>query len=71
MCPGTEFSRVEIMVVMHYLVTQFRWKLCYKDETYIKDPKPTPVFGLPVELELRRPPSTADASNAMSIQFII
>ncbi|KAG2557323.1 hypothetical protein PVAP13_8NG220900 [Panicum virgatum] len=71
MCPGTEFSRVETMVAMHYLVTQFRWKLCYKDETYMKDPKPTPVFGLPVELELRRPPSTADASSAMSIQVNI
>ncbi|OEL29913.1 Beta-amyrin 28-oxidase [Dichanthelium oligosanthes] len=61
MCPGTEFSRVETLVVMHYLVTQFRWRLCFKDETYTKDPKPTPVFGLPVELELRRPPATADA----------
>jgi len=69
MCPGNEFSRVEIMVAIHYLVTKFRWKLCNKDETYMKDPKPTPVFGLPVELELRRHPSTADASDAMSIQF--
>jgi cytochrome P450 len=55
MCPGTEFSRVETMVAMHYLVTQFRWKLCFKDEAYKKDPKPTPVFGCPVELELREP----------------
>ncbi|KAF8759163.1 hypothetical protein HU200_010563 [Digitaria exilis] len=67
MCPGTEFSRVETMVAMHYLVTQFRWKLCFKEETYKKDPKPTPVFGLPVELEWRRPPSTADAWNALYI----
>jgi hypothetical protein len=43
------------MVAMHYLVTQFRWKLCFKDEAYKKDPKPTPVFGCPVELELREP----------------
>ncbi|KAG0530699.1 hypothetical protein BDA96_05G209200 [Sorghum bicolor] len=55
MCPRTEFSRVETMVAMHYLVTQFRWKLCFKDEAYKKDPKPTPVFGCPVELELREP----------------
>lgn len=62
MCPGTEFSRVETMVAMHYLVTQFRWKLCFKDEAYKKDPKPTPVFGCPVELELREPPTmTHDA----------
>ncbi|CAM0151855.1 unnamed protein product [Urochloa decumbens] len=67
MCPGTEFSRVETMVAMHYLVTQFRWKLCCNDETYKKDPKPSPVFGLPVELELRRPPSTDDAWNALYV----
>jgi cytochrome P450 len=67
MCPGTEFSRVETMVTMHYLVRQFRWKLCYRDETYKKDPKPTPFFGLPVELELRRTASTADAWNALQV----
>ncbi|KAF8711406.1 hypothetical protein HU200_029438 [Digitaria exilis] len=67
MCPGTEFARVETMVAMHYLVTQFRWKLCFKEETYKKDPKLTPVFGLPVELEWRRPPSAADAWNALYI----
>ncbi|AQK48952.1 taxane 10-beta-hydroxylase [Zea mays] len=57
MCPGTEFSRVETMVAMHYLVTRFRWKLRFEDEAYNKDPKPTPVFGCPVELELRKTPA--------------
>ncbi|WVZ53107.1 hypothetical protein U9M48_004093 [Paspalum notatum var. saurae] len=61
MCPGTEFTRVESMVVMHYIVRQFRWRLRHKDEPYMKDPKPTPVFGLPVELELRNPSTTVEA----------
>ncbi|TVU25743.1 hypothetical protein EJB05_28250, partial [Eragrostis curvula] len=58
MCPGTEFARAETMVAIHYLVRQFRWTMCNKDETYMKDPKPTPVLGLPVKLELRDPPAT-------------
>uniref|UniRef100_A0A0D9WZI8 Cytochrome P450 n=1 Tax=Leersia perrieri TaxID=77586 RepID=A0A0D9WZI8_9ORYZ len=55
MCPGNEFARTETLVTMHYLVTQFRWKMCCKDEGYKKDPSPTPILGLPVELEPRLP----------------
>uniref|UniRef100_A0A0E0EC49 Cytochrome P450 n=1 Tax=Oryza meridionalis TaxID=40149 RepID=A0A0E0EC49_9ORYZ len=42
MCPGNEFARTETLVAMHYLVRQFRWKLCCKEEGYRKDPLPTP-----------------------------
>ncbi|TVU25757.1 hypothetical protein EJB05_28265, partial [Eragrostis curvula] len=61
MCPGNEFARAETMVAMHYLVRQFRWKMCYKDEIYKRDPKPMPIFELPVELTLRSPDANADA----------
>ncbi|KAJ1275365.1 hypothetical protein BS78_05G129900 [Paspalum vaginatum] len=61
MCPGTEFTRVESMVVMHYIVRQFRWRLRHKDEPCMKDPKPTPIFGLPVQLELRNPSTNLGA----------
>lgn len=44
------------MVAMHYIVRQFRWKICCKEETYMKDPTPTPVLGLPIELETRSLP---------------
>lgn len=53
MCPGNEFSRVETMVAMHYLVRQFRWKMTCEQETYMRDPKPTPDLGLPVKLKSR------------------
>ncbi|EAZ04081.1 hypothetical protein OsI_26218 [Oryza sativa Indica Group] len=61
MCPGNEFARTETLVTMHYLVTQFRWKLCCKEESYKKDPSPTPLLGLPVELEPRCLPENAHA----------
>uniref|UniRef100_A0A0E0AKM4 Cytochrome P450 n=1 Tax=Oryza glumipatula TaxID=40148 RepID=A0A0E0AKM4_9ORYZ len=61
MCPGNEFARTETLVTMHYLVTQFRWKLCCKEESYEKDPSPMPLLGLPVELEPRCLPENAHA----------
>uniref|UniRef100_A0A0D9WZJ3 Cytochrome P450 n=1 Tax=Leersia perrieri TaxID=77586 RepID=A0A0D9WZJ3_9ORYZ len=55
MCPGNEFARTEKLVAMHYLVRQFMWKLCSKEEIYRKDPTPMPVLGLPIELEAKCP----------------
>ncbi|KAM0909677.1 hypothetical protein ACQ4PT_014661 [Festuca glaucescens] len=50
-CPGIEFAKVETLVTMHYLVRQFRWKLCCKENTFIRTPLPVPLHGLPIELE--------------------
>ncbi|XP_068638828.1 cytochrome P450 716B1-like [Aristolochia californica] len=52
-CPGNEFARLEILVTVHYLVTQFDWKLCCKDDTYRRDPMPTPNQELPIQLKPR------------------
>jgi cytochrome P450 len=50
-CPGREFAKIEILVTMHNLVRHFRWKLCYKENTFIRDPMPSPLHGLPIQLE--------------------
>ncbi|XP_047086117.1 taxane 13-alpha-hydroxylase-like [Lolium rigidum] len=50
-CPGIEFAKIETLVTMHYLVRQFRWKLCYKENTFVRTPLPVPLHGLPIELE--------------------
>uniref|UniRef100_A0ACD5UYW5 Uncharacterized protein n=1 Tax=Avena sativa TaxID=4498 RepID=A0ACD5UYW5_AVESA len=50
-CPGIEFSRIETLVTMHHLVRQFRWKLCCKENTFVRDPMPSPLHGLPIEIE--------------------
>jgi cytochrome P450 len=52
-CPGMEFTRVETLVTMHYLVRRFKWKLCCKENTFVRDPLPSPLNGLPVEIEHR------------------
>ncbi|PUZ72268.1 hypothetical protein GQ55_2G380400 [Panicum hallii var. hallii] len=51
LCAGIEFARVETLVTMHHLVRRFRWRLCSKENTFVRDPMPSPLHGLPIELE--------------------
>ncbi|VAI51244.1 unnamed protein product [Triticum turgidum subsp. durum] len=55
-CPGIEFSRIETLVTMHHLVRRFRWKLCCKENTFVRDPMPSPLRGLPIQIERRTSP---------------
>jgi cytochrome P450 len=48
-CPGYEFARVETLVAIHYLVTKFICKLL-SDNSFSRDPMPTPSQGLLIEL---------------------
>ncbi|WJX64681.1 hypothetical protein P8452_49430 [Trifolium repens] len=52
-CPGYEFARVEILVAIHYLVTKFSWKRL-SDNSFSRDPMPTPTRGLLIELCSRK-----------------
>jgi hypothetical protein len=51
-----EFARIETLVTMHYLVRRFRWKLCCKEDTFARDPMPSPLQGLPIQLEKKSSP---------------
>ena len=55
LCAGIEFARVETLVTMHHLLRCFRWRLyCEdRDNTFVRDPMPSPLNGLPIELESR------------------
>ncbi|KAK3424097.1 hypothetical protein EUGRSUZ_F00881 [Eucalyptus grandis] len=52
-CPGNEFTRIETLVVIHYLVTQYSWELCL-DDHYIRDPMPVPTQGLLLRIVLKK-----------------
>lgn len=54
MCPGYEFARIETLVAIHHLITQFTWKLC-ADDSYKRDPMPVPVQGLPIQIMPNKP----------------
>ncbi|XP_031249452.1 cytochrome P450 716B1-like [Pistacia vera] len=49
-CPGYEFVRIETLVVIHYLITQFTWKLSCSDTSFIRDLMPVPTKGLPIQI---------------------
>ncbi|KAI3986662.1 hypothetical protein MKX01_014200 [Papaver californicum] len=54
MCPGYEFARLETLITIHHLVTSFTWKLSCSDNSFIRDPMPEPVGGLPIEIQTRK-----------------
>nr|GMD53209.1 cytochrome P450 716B1-like [Ipomoea batatas] len=54
-CPGYEFAKIETLVTIHRLVTHFTWKLCCKDDSFSRDPMPTPTQGLPIQLIPKKP----------------
>lgn len=53
-CPGYEFARMESLVVIHYLVTKFSWKLSRSDNSFSRKPFPVFKHGLPVALEPKK-----------------
>ncbi|GJN11600.1 hypothetical protein PR202_ga29801 [Eleusine coracana subsp. coracana] len=52
-CAGMEFARIETLVTMHHLLRRFQWRLCCKEDTFVRDPMPSPLHGLPIEIEQR------------------
>ncbi|KAH9796401.1 Taxane 13-alpha-hydroxylase [Citrus sinensis] len=50
-CPGNEFARIETLVIIHYLVTQFTWKLCCSDNSFSRDPLPVFRHGLEIQVK--------------------
>ncbi|KAF9595748.1 hypothetical protein IFM89_003490 [Coptis chinensis] len=51
MCIGNEYARVEILTIIHHLVTKFEWSLVYPDEKITRRPIPYPSKGLPIKLK--------------------
>ena len=64
LCAGIEFARVETLVAMHHLLRRFRWRLCCedKDNTFVRDPMPSPQNGLPIVLESRDMASPSESA---------
>ena len=55
MCPGNEFACMEILVLIHRLVTRFSWTLEEPNELISINPLPYAVKGLPILLKPRIP----------------
>ncbi|KAF2283534.1 hypothetical protein GH714_011883 [Hevea brasiliensis] len=56
MCPGKEYARIAILVLMHNVVTKFKLEKLFPDEKIIGLPILRPAKGLPVRLYPRQQP---------------
>ncbi|XP_031117156.1 beta-amyrin 28-monooxygenase-like [Ipomoea triloba] len=50
MCPGKEYARLEVLVFMHNVVTNFKMEKLVPNEKIVYHASPVPVNGLPVRL---------------------
>ncbi|GMN41150.1 hypothetical protein TIFTF001_010379 [Ficus carica] len=50
-CPGADFTRVEILLVIHHMVTEFQWTQMVPNEPITRQPVPLPAKGLPIILQ--------------------
>ncbi|XP_009620720.1 beta-amyrin 6-beta-monooxygenase-like [Nicotiana tomentosiformis] len=50
MCPGKEYARLEILVLMHNVVKRFKLEKVIPDEEIVFHASPVPKHGLPVRL---------------------
>lgn len=55
LCPGMDFAKIETLVTMHYLVRQFRWKLCCEENTLLTILSMPSLDRLRIELERKTP----------------
>ncbi|XP_022927667.1 abscisic acid 8'-hydroxylase 4-like [Cucurbita moschata] len=46
-CPGNELAKLEILVLLHHLITKFRWEVVGSQSGVQYGPFPMPVNGLP------------------------
>ncbi|KAK3015062.1 hypothetical protein RJ639_005587 [Escallonia herrerae] len=46
-CPGNELAKLEMLILIHHLVTKFRWQLVGSKNVIQYSPFPIPQHGLP------------------------
>ncbi|XP_050376376.1 abscisic acid 8'-hydroxylase CYP707A1-like [Argentina anserina] len=49
-CPGNELAKLELLIMIHHLVTKFTWEIVGSQSGTEYSPFPVPLNGLPVKL---------------------
>ncbi|CAK9138803.1 unnamed protein product [Ilex paraguariensis] len=52
-CPGNEFAKLEILVLVHHLTTKYRWSMVGSQNGIQYGPFALPQNGLPIRLSLK------------------
>ncbi|KAD3641979.1 hypothetical protein E3N88_31203 [Mikania micrantha] len=50
LCAGYQLAKLNILVLVHYVVTRYNWSLVYPDERILMDPLPFPSKGMPIKI---------------------
>ncbi|KAM1494634.1 hypothetical protein ACFX14_028994 [Malus domestica] len=53
-CIGNEFVKIELLIVIHNLVTKFEWSQLHPEEAITRNPVPYPSMGLPIKIKPRK-----------------
>jgi cytochrome P450 len=49
-CAAYQLAKLNILIFLHFIVTQYDWSLLYPDEPITVDPLPFPSPGMPIKL---------------------
>lgn len=49
-CAGYQLAKLNILILVHYVVTQYDWFLIHPNETVSMDPLPFPSLGMPIRI---------------------
>ncbi|KAL2973052.1 hypothetical protein AAZX31_14G026600 [Glycine max] len=49
-CAGYQLAKLNILIFVHYVVTQYEWFLLHPDEPVAMDPLPFPSLGMPIRI---------------------
>ncbi|XAR60631.1 (+)-abscisic acid 8'-hydroxylase [Bertholletia excelsa] len=52
-CPGSELAKLEMLVLLHHLTTNYRWEVIGEDDGVQYGPFPVPMKGLPMRVHQR------------------
>ncbi|XP_076937801.1 taxadiene 5-alpha hydroxylase-like [Bidens hawaiensis] len=50
LCAGYQLAKLNILVLVHYVVTRYSWSVIYPDEPILMDPLPFPSKGMPIKI---------------------
>ncbi|CAI9275415.1 unnamed protein product [Lactuca saligna] len=50
LCAGYQLAKLNILVLVHYVVTQYNWSLLDPEEPIFMDPLPYPSKGMPIKI---------------------
>ncbi|GFZ15107.1 hypothetical protein Acr_24g0012970 [Actinidia rufa] len=53
-CPGGEFARLEVLLIIHYLIINYEWMETIPNEPLTREPLPYPAFGLPLNIHPKK-----------------